>query len=190
MQTDSVYVNIYNRSESTMQINTNRKKRVLVISLIIAAAGLLTFVILKNQGVFNEYESQTDSSDIKNSDSSKNQKDNSYNDNEKPINDPQQNINHQTSEITGFITSSNVSGDNLVLRIQINELLSNGSCSLILSNSARSVTKTSGVIDSATSSSCYGFDIPLSELSNGTWQIKVTVTSGDRTGIITGEVNI
>ena len=175
-----------------MKKNTRARKRMWIIlsiiTVIVIVAGFLVFVLLNKQGVFDNNQSQQDSG--LNNSSNNNDSNNMYDENEKHINDPQTKPENQSSQINGFITSKNVLENYLMLRIQINELLPEGNCLLELSGNGNLVTKTSEIINSATSSSCYGFDIPLSELSNGIWQVKITIKSGDRIGIISGDVTI
>ena len=177
-----------------MQINNRRKKNkqqiiiIVIIILLLLGGGAFFYWFSLTQSDNNHLNDKTnDNSKTKIDNDSKNE---TNNENEKTINDPQQNTVASSPEINGFLTSKNISDSALILRVQINELLPNGTCSLILSNGANIVTKNSDLINSATSSSCYGFDVPLAELSNGTWQIKITIQSGDRTGIITDEVMI
>jgi len=179
-----------------MKINTQTKKKkvivILVVIAIIIITGLLTFAVLEKRGFFGD---KQDNSKIEKTDNTdKNRETSNYNssdnDKEKPVNDPQQNANNQSPDIDGFITSTNISYEILTIRTQINELLPEGTCSLVLSNSQKSLTRNSNLINSATSSSCYGFDVPISELANGNWQIKITISSGQRIGIISGEVVI
>ncbi|MDL2235503.1 hypothetical protein LJC07_05015 [Christensenellaceae bacterium OttesenSCG-928-L17] len=109
---------------------------------------------------------------------------------EKLINDPQGATQEGAPEIGGFITSANISGNYLIIRTQADELLSSGTCELELSKNGIKIEKESDIINSPTNSSCYGFDVPVSELSHGNWQIKITIRSNGRVGIFTSEVAV
>ena len=92
--------------------------------------------------------------------------------------------------LTGSLTSANKSGDNLVIRVNIDQYLSSGTCSLKLENNGTLIEKSANIFPTASTSSCEGFDVPLSELSSGTWNIIINLASGEKTGEIKGEVNL
>lgn len=98
---------------------------------------------------------------------------------------------NQSEHITGFITSANVSSSHLVIRMTIDQYLSNaGNCTLSISNNTSTKTYFAPTFNNPSSSTCQGFDIPLSELSRGKWNLKITVDADGKTGIISGEANI
>jgi len=94
--------------------------------------------------------------------------------------------------LTGNLTYAAVSGDQLVLRTNIDQYLSSGSCTLSLVNGDSQLTVSAAILPEAASSTCEGFDIPLSSLTtfSGETSIQITLTSGDRSGIISGRVNL
>lgn len=92
--------------------------------------------------------------------------------------------------ITGSINHKSVTGGNLVIRSTINQSLSTGKCDLTLTSGQKIVTKSSSIIQNPSSSSCEGFDIPISELGTGKWSIKIIFSSGDATGSMSSEVTI
>ena len=93
--------------------------------------------------------------------------------------------------LTGVITAANVSGGQLVIRTNIDQYLESGSCELqILQNNGIIYTDKSEIIASASTSTCYGFDVPVVSIGNGNMQIVINLSSGDKTGTINGEVNI
>lgn len=95
------------------------------------------------------------------------------------------------SEITGVITYAGVSGDSLMIRLNIDQFLDGGECMLLLSTAGNVVySNTVNVVDSATTSSCDGFNIPMSLLESGYYNITVEVESGAKKGKINGEVNL
>lgn len=92
-------------------------------------------------------------------------------------------------KITGSLTHVSVNSDNLVIRANIDQTIS-GECKLTLSNSNKTVIKTAPTVNNPSSSSCQGFDVPVSELGSGNWQIKIVVTANHKTGTISGSTNI
>lgn len=92
--------------------------------------------------------------------------------------------------LSGIITTARFSGDKFILRINIDQYLSAGTCNLTLSDGTHQLSKTANLIPSASTSTCEGFDISSSELSNFAKPIYITINliSSDKTGIIEGKV--
>lgn len=55
---------------------------------------------------------------------------------------------------------------------------SNGSCQLSISNGTRNIVRQAEVMYQSQYSTCAGFSVPISELGDGTWKIKLDVISG------------
>ena len=112
--------------------------------------------------------------------------------NEKDIAQPYEgNDVNSSPSLSGAITYNAVSGDTLVVRTTINQVIGAGSCEITLSNSTRTVTKTSNIAQNPSSSTCEGFDIPTAELGAGTWNISIKVQdTNNRNVTLTGVVNI
>jgi len=80
------------------------------------------------------------------------------------------------------ITSANQSDTTLQVRSLIGAVVNTGSCTLTLSNGSRTGTKKSGVQPTANSSTCQGFNVPVSELSSGTWSMMISFTDSNLSG--------
>lgn len=93
-------------------------------------------------------------------------------------------------DLTGAITSKSIQGSNLVIRNTINQLISSGVCELTLTSASKTVTKSAEIIQNPSSSACAGFDVPVSELGSGQWDLKIKVTSEDKELILNDKVNI
>ena len=100
-----------------------------------------------------------------------------------------ENANNSVS-LTGVINYKSVVDGNLLLRTTINQTLASGTCDLTLSNGQKTVTRSSGIVQNPSSSSCEGFNIPTSELGSGTWNIEIKLTGEDKTGTLTDSVTI
>lgn len=72
------------------------------------------------------------------------------------------------------ITSANQNGSMLQIRAVIDTVTSSGTCTLTLSGGGKTVTKTSGVQNLPSTSTCKGFDVATSELGSGTWTASLT----------------
>ena len=93
--------------------------------------------------------------------------------------------------ITGAITYAGVSNDELVIRVNIDQYLNQGTCNLILSRDGVDVYgREAAIIDSASTSTCEGFNIPLSELTTGKYQVRIKLSSERKTGLIMGEASV
>ncbi len=96
-----------------------------------------------------------------------------------------------SSSITGAITYATVSGDNLVIRVNIDQYLSGGKCTLGLRQGGGNVySAEASVIDSASTSTCEGFNVPVNGLLSGEYNIIIYISSGDKTGEISGGVTL
>lgn len=101
---------------------------------------------------------------------------------------------NKSDSLTGVINYTSVSSDQLQVGTTINQFLENGTCKMTLTGPAKQVkTVTSDIAANPSSSSCGNLSIPLADLGNdrsGKWTINITLQSGDRTGQISGEVNL
>lgn len=98
---------------------------------------------------------------------------------------------NQLEHLTGYFSIIDLSGNTLIVRAVINQFIQNGTCTLTMSHSNGSViTKTSKIIANPSTSSCDGFDIPVSELSKGKYKVNLKLDSANKTGTITGEAHI
>lgn len=94
-------------------------------------------------------------------------------------------------QLTVSINYMGVSGSTLSIRTTIDQSISSGTCKLVLSHTgAPSITKQAEIIANPSSATCMGFDIPISELSSGTWTATITVTGGSRQGTATKGISI
>lgn len=95
------------------------------------------------------------------------------------------------SSLTGSITSTEVVDETLYVYVNIDQYLSDGTCSLTMTSGSLSYTATAKLFADVSTSSCEGFAIPVSELSGGkNWSISIDLVSGDKSGVITGETSI
>jgi len=94
--------------------------------------------------------------------------------------------------LSGTINYKAVTDDKLSIRVTIYQPLDTGTCvlTLVRTSDGKRISNTTQVVENPSSSTCNGFDIPVSELGPGTWNITTTITSGSKTGTITGEVSI
>lgn len=90
----------------------------------------------------------------------------------------------KTAEDSIPITITSVQpGSTVYIRTVIGVVSSSGTCELsMVGPNGKTYTATSGLQAMASSSTCKGFNIPMSELSSGSWQIDISVTTNSKTG--------
>jgi hypothetical protein len=76
-------------------------------------------------------------------------------------------------KVAATLTSANQNGSLLQIRFDISAITSSGTCNLTLKKGAAVVTKTAEVQALPGGATCKGFDIPVVELSAGTWQLSL-----------------
>lgn len=81
-----------------------------------------------------------------------------------------------------IITAANQNNDLLQVRTQIATVTSAGKCTLTLTRSGKVVSKITDVQPLASTSTCMGFDVPVSELSVGSWQATLVYESDSLEG--------
>lgn len=99
---------------------------------------------------------------------------------------------YESPSLDGVINFKSVADDMLTIRATINQSISAGTCSLTLTRNTdkKQVLKSAEIVQNPSSATCKGFDVPVSELGSGKWDIVIEVTSGNKTGKINGEITI
>lgn len=104
---------------------------------------------------------------------------------------PQPTSNDDTKANTPVtITASGQNGNVVQIRTLISALTGTGTCTLSFTNKATTVTKSAKVQSLPSSSTCKGFDVPVSELSVGTWQYTLTFENETMKGAASGSVTV
>lgn len=95
-------------------------------------------------------------------------------------------------KLTGAITYSAKTTDKYRIRVNIDQFLKlPGTCMLsVISAGKVMYTDYVNIVSNPSSGSCEGFDIPLTKLSPGEYNIKIEVNANQKTGIIEGKVTI
>lgn len=95
-----------------------------------------------------------------------------------------------TTPFVATITAANQNGSLLQIRTLIDTLSNDGVCELTLSQGTKVVVKSAGIQALSNSSTCKGFDVPVSELSSGDWKLSLKVTIGTQTSTATKTVPV
>jgi hypothetical protein len=86
------------------------------------------------------------------------------------------------NSINMSFTAANQNGSILQLRVLISSVVNTGECTLTMTKDGVTVSRTASVQALASSSTCKGFDIPVSDLSTGTWQAVINYENDTLTG--------
>lgn len=95
-------------------------------------------------------------------------------------------------QLSGAITHAEVSGETLIIRVNINQYLEGGECTLQLLDSNDTViySDLASIMENAATSTCEGFDVPVNEIGSGMMRIKVVLRAGEKNGEIYREVDV
>lgn len=89
------------------------------------------------------------------------------------------------------ITAASQNNPFLQIRVLIGAVESTGTCTLTLVNTDNpTITKTASTQALASTSTCKGFDVPISELSIGKWNITINYSSDALIGSVTQDIVI
>lgn len=95
------------------------------------------------------------------------------------------------SDLSVVFSAINQTDDTLQIRALIESIATNeGECNLVLTMNDLSIAKSASLRALASTSTCAGFDIPLSELATGTWSAELSVTSGSSKGSVNKDIVI
>ncbi len=173
-----------------MKINRSRSKRKILYTLV----PLLVLVLVvagASYFVYSTYIKNTSDEGIDYSTPSQEQVDAGLNAKQRAVaNDQKTDASNGEVSFTVKITSASINSDKLQVRSAINGIFGSGSCELTLRKGDKVVRKSSGTQSLPQMSTCKGFDIPLSELSPGTWQVDLSVSINKEAARATTNVEI
>lgn len=93
--------------------------------------------------------------------------------------------------VTVTITSASVSDDVLSIRTSIGTVTSEGTCRLSMKGPAGNVFSGEAAVQPlASSTTCKGFNVPVSSLATGTWEVTVVFENSSHTGTATKLVEV
>lgn len=98
---------------------------------------------------------------------------------------------NKAEELSGAVTYAGVNNNVLMIAMNIDQFLSEGSCALSLAQNGNVIYSADAkIVAEVSTSTCDGFNIPLNGLGSGATEIIIKLSSGGKTGTIRGEVNI
>ena len=98
---------------------------------------------------------------------------------------------NEAEELSGVITYAGVNDGKLMIRVNIDQYLADGQCELTLARGGANIySSIANIVGSATTSTCEGFDVGVSELGSGGLEINIKISADGREGTIRGEASI
>lgn len=169
--------------------------KLLIIVASLAVAGTLIgsyFLLFGNNDKDLSTEPQTNQQPSKTSEDSSDSSNDSAIDTANPEDRDKPGITDQSSNpsnepkrtITVFITDASQYGDLVEVRSYVNEVASNGKCSLVFTKGNLTLKRTTDILPTASTSSCKTVQIPVSSFAEkGTWRLTINYSSNSGTGI-------
>ena len=98
---------------------------------------------------------------------------------------------NKAAELSGIVSYAGVVDGVLMIRVTIDQYLVDGTCELNLLRDGSAVYNSSAnIMADVATSTCEGFDVPVTEIGGGSTQIVIRLNSGDKTGEIRSEVGV
>jgi len=95
-----------------------------------------------------------------------------------------------TNKLETIITVLEADEKTLYVRSETQGIYAEGSCTLTLTKSGKTITKNASVQALPQTTTCKGFNIPRSELSSGTYSVTLKVSAGGKNSVNKDEVSL
>lgn len=92
--------------------------------------------------------------------------------------------------LTGSISYIDINNNQLSVRINIDQFLENGTCTLRLLQGPNYYEYKVDIMSSVSTATCHGFDIDTTNIPNGDYDVYIELDSNDKKGIINGKVTL
>tara|TARA_B100001105_G_scaffold225306_1_gene194723 strand:+ start:537 stop:1097 length:561 start_codon:yes stop_codon:yes gene_type:complete len=175
-----------------MKINTTTKKRfvipAIIISLAIVTGGLVTYAYITDSWPFSEntkVQEDPTGADINLSPPTEQEIEASQDAKKRLDNDtaPDENTSSDKDTVGVGIAFAGVRNDSLEVRAFTNGIISgDGVCTITVSRGSTAVERQAAAFIDASSTQCQPVKIPVSELTPGTWDVRVTFDSPSAQG--------
>ena len=98
---------------------------------------------------------------------------------------------NKEDDLTGVVTYADIVDGVLMIRVNIDQFLSQGTCKLVLEkDGVAQYEEIARITDSAATATCEGFNVSAGTLEGGNYKIIIKLESGEKKGIINGEVSL
>lgn len=92
--------------------------------------------------------------------------------------------------LTGLITYTEVKNGSLVAMVSIDQYLSDGVCVASLKNGSYTVTSVEELVEADASTSHCAIEVNLAGINGGKYQLEVVISSGNKTGTLTSDIEL
>lgn len=167
-----------------------------VILVVLVIAGIVTFVIWNNsqEAEQNDEVGITEVEEVKDTEKNDGETEEEYSERmaeQKRVKQYEGEDPNKAEELSGAVTYAGVNNNVLMIAMNIDQFLSEGSCALSLAQNGNVIYSADAkIVAEVSTSTCDGFNIPLNGLGSGATEIIIKLSSGGKTGTIRGEVNI
>lgn len=96
---------------------------------------------------------------------------------------------NNSSTLAANFSALNKTSSSIQVRILI-EGVTTGTCTLIMQRNDTKVERVASIQPLASSSTCQGFDIPLTDLAPGSWNLTVTIKADTKSKTLTRTVDV
>lgn len=160
----------------SQQNNKSKKIKKLIISFsMIIAVLVIAAIILVNIGLFKAKTEDSNTTQTTSNNSNKVIDTSPTGSGKTPVNNQPSDNQTTASTVNASITHKQQTNSILNIGTNIEDITSTGTCTITLTKDDKTVTHSVGVQALASTSTCKGFGIPITELSPGLWEIKIDI---------------
>lgn len=188
----------------TPKKSTKKYYLIVAAAVLLLVAGAFTYVYALNGSIFGWKKPPVNDSSINYSPPTEEQKQAGENTKDASLNSPEEQKPNNTAEtptpptpaqgsksIIGLtITAANQNPPSFQIRTEIGTVTSEGTCTITLTKGSKTITKTADVQALPRISTCKGFDIPLTELSSGQWNVALHFENSTLTADTTKQMTV
>ena len=98
---------------------------------------------------------------------------------------------NESNDLTGAITYAGATANNIIIRVNIDQYVDGGTCVLKILNGGSVIYQTTAnLIADVSTSTCDGFNLPRSVVDSGNFALSIELSSGGKTGVINGGIDL
>ena len=98
---------------------------------------------------------------------------------------------NEAEDLSGVVTYADVVDGMLMVRVSIDQYLTEGTCELTLAQGGATIYNSiARIIGDVSTATCEGFDVSVEQLGGGNTEIIINLNANERRGVIRGEVEI
>jgi hypothetical protein len=166
--------------QSTQKHKSSRKSKIaiIILALLILSTLLSIGLYLGRLGPFAEIKGDSINSTRNNNSKNTGTQDPADSNSDKtPVNNQPSDDNDGKYSLSANISYVNQTDSSLKIGTVINEVTSSGTCRLTMTQGDKKYTDSAGMQPLASTSTCKGFEIPVLELSKGSWTIELDIAT-------------